>query len=130
MKHSRILLTSLALAPVIALTSCDSPAGTGAAAGAGGGAILGAILGHGRPENVLIGAAAGAATSALIGHAVAVGRADDRGYYEGEQLPYGRPLGHGLVESPYQPHNTIDTRGIPHGAVIEDPSTGGRFIKP
>jgi len=77
---------------------------------------------------VLAGAAAGAATGALIGHAV--GRANSEGYYDGQQLPYGRALGGGMVESPYEPYNTIDTRGIPHGSVIEDPTTGGRFIKP
>jgi len=129
MKHTRIFLTSLALAPVMALTSCDSgPTAKGAMAGAAGGALMGAALGHGRPGNVLAGAALGAGTGALIGHLI--GRADDRGYYEGEQLPYGRGLGRGLVESPYRPYNVIDTRGIPHGSVVEDPTTGGRFIKP
>ena len=127
-KSSRIFLILLLLAPTFALTSCDSPAGTGAAAGAGAGALLGAALGRGRPGNVLAGAAAGAATGALIGHAI--GRANDQGYYEGQQLPYGRPVGGGMVESPYEPHNVIDTRGIPHGSVVEDPTTGGRFIKP
>jgi len=128
MTYSRIYLTTLLLAPVMALTSCDSPAGKGAAAGAVGGAILGAALGRGRPGNIVAGAAAGAATGALIGHAI--GRANDQGYYDGQQLPYGRAMGGGMVESPYEPYNTIDTRGIPHGAVIEDPTTGGRFVKP
>jgi hypothetical protein len=122
MKHPRIFLTSLALVPIM-LTSCESPAGTGAA-----GALLGAALGRGRPGNVLAGAAAGAATGALIGHAV--GQANRDGYYEGQQLPYGQPMGHGLVQSPYAPYNVIDTRGIPHGAVVQDPTTGGQFIKP
>jgi hypothetical protein len=128
MKSTKFAFTSLFLASACMLSSCDSPTGTGAAAGAGGGALLGAILGHGRPQNVLAGAALGAGTGALIGHSI--GRADDRGYYEGQQLPYGRSLGGGLVESPYRPYNTIDTRGIPHGAVVEDPTTNGRFIKP
>ena len=127
-KHSKIVLISAILVPAMALTSCDSPTGTGAAAGAGAGALMGAALGRGRIGNVAAGAAAGALAGALIGHAI--GRADDRGYYDGEQLPYGRAMGHGLVESPYQPYNVIDTRGIPHGAVIEDPTTGGRFVKP
>jgi hypothetical protein len=128
MKSIRIALASLILVPAMMLTSCDSPTGKGAVAGAAGGALLGALLGHGRPNNILAGAALGAGTGALIGHAI--GRADDRGYYNGEQLPYGRSLGGGLVESPYRPYNTIDTRGIPHGAVVEDPTTGGRFVKP
>lgn len=128
MKHIRIVLTSLTLAPVLALTSCESPEGRGALIGAGGGAALGALLGHGKGSNIAAGALLGAGAGALAGHLL--GRPDDRGYYEGRRLPYGRALGHGLVESPYEPYNTIDTRGIPHGSVVEDPTTGGRFIKP
>lgn len=128
MKNIRIVLTSLTLAPVLALTSCDSPEGRGALIGGGGGAALGALLGHGRGNNIAAGAILGAGAGALAGHVL--GRPDDRGYYEGRHLPYGRPLGHGLVESPYRPYNVIDTRGIPRGAVVEDPTTGGRFIKP
>src|SRR5436309_15492377 len=99
MKHSRIVLTSLILAPALMLTSCESTTGTGALAGAGAGAILGSALGHGRRGNVLAGAAAGAAAGALAGHLI--GHADDRGYYEGRHLPYGRYVEPGLVESPY-----------------------------
>lgn len=128
MKSLRLSFAVLAVLPAMLLTSCDTPEGKGAVAGAAGGAILGAALGHGHPGNVAAGAALGAGTGALIGHLI--GRPDDRGYYEGEQLPYGRSVGRGIVESPYQPHNLIDTRGIPHGAVVEDPTTGGRFIKP
>ncbi len=105
---------------------CESPAANGALAGAGAGAITGAVLGG--PRASIIGAGIGAATGAIIGHAI--GQARDDGYYDGQQLPYGQPLGHGLVESPYPPHNVIDTRGIPHGAVVQDPTTGGEFIKP
>jgi len=110
----------------LGMTGCESPAANGALAGAGAGALTGSLVG-GR-NSTLIGAGIGAAAGALIGHAI--GQARDDGYYEGRQLPYGRLLGHGFVESPYYPHNVIDTRGIPHGAVVEDPSTGGRFIKP
>lgn len=128
MKPTRIALTSLTLASALVFTSCESTTGTGALAGAGAGAILGHALGHGRGNNVLAGAAAGAAVGALAGHLI--GHADDRGYYEGRRLPYGRYAGRGLAESPYQPHNLVDVRGIPSGAVVEDPSTGGRFICP
>jgi hypothetical protein len=114
--------------PLFALTSCDTPEGKGAVYGAAGGAALGALLGHGHGNNVAAGALLGAGTGALIGHLV--GRADDRGYYEGQQLPYGEALGHGMVRSPYEPYNVIDTRGIPRDSVVEDPTTGGRFIKP
>ena len=128
MKHIRLVITSLALLPAMALTSCDTPEGKGALIGGASGAALGAALGGGRGNNIAAGAILGAGTGALVGHLV--GRADDRGYYEGRQLPYGRYAGHGMVESPYRPYNLIDTRGIPRGAVVEDPTTGGRFIKP
>jgi hypothetical protein len=128
MKHTRIAITSLCLLPVLALTSCESPTGTGALAGAAGGAALGGLLGGGRGRNIAAGAILGAGTGALIGHSI--GHANDRGYYEGRRLPYGRSAGRGIVESPYRPYNLIDVRGIPHGAVVEDPTTGGRFIRP
>jgi osmotically inducible lipoprotein OsmB len=119
-------ITAVCLLFCLGITGCESPAANGALAGAGAGALTGALIG-GR-NSTLIGAGIGAAAGALIGHSIGEARRD--GYYEGEHLPYGRPLGHGFVESPYPPHNVIDTRGIPHDAVVEDPSTGGRFIKP
>jgi len=128
MNHSRIALTSLCLLPVLAFTSCESPTGTGALAGAAGGAALGGLLGGGRGRNIAAGAILGAGTGALVGHLV--GHADDRGYYEGRRLPYGRSAGPGVAESPYPPYNLIDVRGIPHGAVVEDPTTGRYFIRP
>jgi predicted small secreted protein len=109
-----------------ALTGCETPTANGAVAGAGAGALTGMLVGG--PRAALLGAGIGAAGGALIGHAI--GRARDDGYYDGRQLPYGRWMGHGMVQSPYPPYNMIDTRGIPHGAVVEDPSTGGQFIKP
>jgi len=125
MKKNHFIFLILTISLVI--TSCDTPEGTGAAAGAGFGAIIGGLA-TGNPRYAAIGAASGAAAGALIGHQI--GHADERGYYEGRHLPYGRALGHGMVESPYRPYNVIDTRGIPHGSVIEDPTTGGHFIKP
>ncbi len=119
----KLLVTSLSITAAVLLNGCDSPTGLGAMSGAGAGALIGGTHGHHAVEGALIGAAAGA----LIGHMI--GHADDSGYYEGRRLPYGRPVGGGMQESPYYPHNVIDTRGIPHGAVIEDPTTGGRFIK-
>jgi hypothetical protein len=121
-------ITALSLALCTGFAGCESPTATGAVAGAGAGALTGAVFGGG-PRSTLLGAGIGAAAGALIGHAVSESR-DDNGYYDGRRLPYGRWLGHGMVESPYYPHNVIDTRGIPHGAVVEDPSTGGQFIKP
>jgi hypothetical protein len=128
MKHSRIFLTALLLTPILALTSCESNTGTGALIGAAGGAALGGLLGGGRGENIAAGAILGAGTGALAGHLI--GEADSRGYYQGRRLPYGRSAGRGIVESPYRPYNLIDVRGIPSGAVVEDPTTGGKFIRP
>lgn len=121
-----IFCTTACLAGTMIFTSCESPTATGAVAGAAAGGLAG--LAHGGRNAPLIGAAAGAGIGALLGHII--GHADDRGYYEGRRLPYGRWVGRGLVESPYYPNNVIDTRGIPPGSVIEDPTTGGRFIKP
>ena len=128
MNRITTLLTSLTLASSLLLTSCETPEGTGAAAGAGFGAIMGGLTGHGKARNVAAGALIGAASGALLGNLL--GRPERGDYYEGRHLPYGRYAGNGLVESPYRPYNLIDTRGIPRGAVVEDPSTGGRFIKP
>lgn len=124
MKKIPLLIPSLALIAAAGLTSCDTPEGIGALAGAGAGSIIGGTHGHHAAEGALIGAGAGALLGHLLGHA------DERGYYEGRRYPYGRSLGRGYVESPYYPNNVIDTRGIPHDAVVEDPSTGRRFVKP
>jgi hypothetical protein len=112
------------------LSSCDTPTGQGAGFGAATGAIIGgAATGHVR--GAAIGAGIGALTGALIGASV---EADERGYYEGRPRGYypwaeraNRP---GFVYSPYSPHNIVDVRGIPHGALVRDPSTGGVFRKP
>ena len=130
MKRIQILSTSLVALTALSLTSCESPTATGALAGAGAGALTAAVFGGGRHQgqNMLIGAGAGAAVGALLGHVI--GHADDRGYYQGRRLPYGRWIGRGYVESPYYPHTVVDTRGTPHGTVIEDPSTGRYFLKP
>jgi predicted small secreted protein len=112
-----------------ALSSCDTPTGYGAGWGAATGALIGGAA-TGRWEGAAIGAGVGAATGALIGAAV---EADQRGYYGGHPAGYypwathtGTP---GYVYSPYPPHNIVDTRGIPRGALVRDPSTGGIFRK-
>ena len=128
MKPNRIFITSLLLIPILAFTSCESDTGTGALVGAAGGAALGGLLGGGRGRNVAAGAILGAGTGALAGHLV--GQADRRGYYEDRQLPYGRPAGYGVVESPYRPYNLINVSGLPRGAVVEDPTNGRYFIRP
>ncbi len=113
-----------------ALSSCDTPTGQGAGFGAATGAIIGGAA-TGRVRGAAVGAGIGALTGALIGSAV---EADERGYYEGRPTgyyPYGRRAGRpGFVYSPYPPHNIVDVRGIPHGELVRDPSTGGIFRKP
>lgn len=118
-----LALVAACTAVVMTFTACDSPEGLGAMSGAGAGAIIGSHSGRAK-EGALIGAAAGALLGNLIG------RSDERGYYRGRRYPTGRRLGRGYVESPYYPYNVIDTRGIPRGAVVEDPSTGRLFVKP
>jgi predicted small secreted protein len=119
-----IALTSLCAVSALTFTACDTPEGLGAMSGAGAGALLGSRHGHHAVEGAALGAAAGAIIGHLIGHS------DDRGYYRGRRYPLGRSVGGGYVESPYSPYNIINVRGIPHGAVVEDPSTGGLFVKP
>ena len=112
------------------LTSCDSPTGAGAAYGAGAGAIIGGLA-TGNARAAAIGAAAGAATGALIGHAIQ----EDRARQYGPPPAGGYPVAHwsnspGLVVSPYPPHRLVDVRGIPPGALVRDPSSGGIFRRP
>ena len=112
------------------LTSCDQPTGAGAAYGAAAGAIIGAAA-TGRVRGAAIGAAAGAATGALIGHAIQEDQAGQYGPPPGGGYPVARWSGNpGLVNSPYPPNRLVDVRGIPRGALVRDPSTGGIFRRP
>lgn len=127
MKKNTIAAVSVAALGAFGLSSCDTPTGQGAAVGAGAGALIGAAA-TGNARGALIGAASGAAAGALIGRAVQESNAGPapRGGY-----PFARRSGTpGLVISPYPPNNLVDVRGIPHGALVRDPSTGGVFRKP
>jgi hypothetical protein len=112
------------------LSSCDTPVGQGAGWGAATGAIIGAAAtGHSR--DAAIGAAAGAAAGALIGAAIQ----EDQARRTYPPPPGGYPVAQwsgrpGLVVSPYPPYRLVDVRGIPRGALVRDPSTGGIFVKP
>jgi hypothetical protein len=122
MKKYFIPAASAALLLTMGLTSCETL--TGAAAGAliGGGAAGG--------RGAAIGAGAGALAGALIGAAVAE---DQARYYHAPPggYPYAERTGTaGYVYSPYGNHNVIDVRGVPEGALVRDPSTGGIFRKP
>jgi len=114
----------------LALSSCDTPTGQGAGFGAATGAIIGAAA-TGNVRGAAIGAGIGAASGALIGASI---EADERGYYDGHPsgyYPYGRRTGTpGLLQSPYPPHSLVDVRGVPHGALVRDPSSGRIFRRP
>ncbi len=140
MKKTYVWFTSVGLLAATTLTSCDTPEGRGAALGALSGAAIGEIAtGHARK-----GAAIGAISGAVLGHLIARTPREEAYYSERyprrrviyeerryvRSYPYARRLGGGYVESPYPPYATIDVRGIPPGAVVEDPVSGRRFIRP
>lgn len=133
MKKHFVPAIAAAVLLAIGLSSCETPAGQGAAFGGFSGAATGALIGAaatGTGQGTWIGAAAGAAAGALIGAAVAQDQAQ---YYHAPPggYPYAQRTGTaGYVYSPYGQHHVIDVRGIPSGALVRDPSTGGIFRKP
>ena len=135
MKKHFISVFSVAVLLSILLSSCETPEGQGAGFGAFTGAATGALIGAaatGTGRGAWIGAASGAAAGALLGAAIA---SDQARYYRDNPPPGGYPVAtrtetRGYVYSPYGRHNVIDVRGIPSGALVRDPSTGGIFIRP
>ena len=114
----------------LGLSSCDSPTGLGAAAGAGGGALIGGLA-TGRAGGAVVGAGLGALTGALIGNAVEHDGADAYGPEPRGGYPTARTVGRkGVVLSPYSPYHEIDVTGIPHGALVRDPSCNRLFVNP
>jgi hypothetical protein len=129
MKKGILLVTAFIL--VVGFSACDSPIGAGAGYGAAGGAIIGGLAGD-SVRSAAIGSAAGAGLGALVG---AIVQQSERERYYAQRppggYPYGRPTEYrGIVRSPYYPHNLIDVRGVPHGAMVIDPSTDQIFIRP
>ena len=117
MKVRVCMLTAVTAAAL--LSGCDTYEGQGAAYGAGAGAIIGGLAGD-NVRSAAAGAAAGAATGALIG---AIIHENERSRYYQDAPPEGYPYGRrteypALVRSPYYPHNLIDVRGIPPGALV------------
>ena len=113
------------------LSGCDTYEGQGAAYGAGTGAIIGGLAG-GDVRSAAAGAAAGASTGALVG-AIIHENERERYYHDAppDGYPYASPTEYrGLVRSPYYPHNLIDVRGIPPGALVLDPSVNRPFVRP
>src|SRR5262245_3661124 len=128
---NRAILPVAILALVAGFSACDNPIGAGGGYGAAGGAVIGGLAG-GTVRTAAIGSAAGAGLGALIG---AIVQERDRERYYAERppngYPYGRPTeSRGIVRSPYYPHNLIDVSGVPHGAMVIDPSTDQVFIRP
>lgn len=118
---------TLSLLAAVGLTGCDTATGQGAGIGATGGAIIGGLTGSTR--NAALGAAAGAAAGALVGSQVDRDR-DPEYYARRRDYPLGTRGGPGVTVSPYSPYNAIDTRGIPRGALVNDPSCNRIFVKP
>jgi hypothetical protein len=128
--NSAVVAVVALSALTLTLSSCDTPTGQGAGFGAATGAIIGGAA-TGNLRGAAIGAGIGAGTGALIGASI---EADERGYYDGHErsyYPFGRRTGTpGLLESPYPPHNLVDVRGVPRGALVRDPATGRIFRRP
>jgi YMGG-like Gly-zipper len=126
MKKKYFAMLSLVALEALALNSCDTPTGQGAAAGAGAGAIIGGLAGRG-PRSAALGAAIGAATGALIGHVIQEERA-------GNPPPGGFPVArrsgrYGFYFSPYTGRE-YDLRGVPPGGLTRDVDTGQIFRRP
>lgn len=129
MKKNYLAILSLVAIGTLALSSCDTPTGQGAAAGAGAGAIIGNIAGHGGGRSTVIGAAIGAATGALIGHAIQENRAQT-GPPPAGGFPYAKYAGSpGMYHSPYT-DRVYDLRAVPHGGLTQDVDTNQYFRRP
>ena len=130
MKKHFLLIIAIALFVAFAFSSCDTATGQGAGWGAVTGAVLGAAA-TGDARGAAVGALIGAHTGATIGAMIEL---DERGYYDGhprDYYPYARPTDtRGVVQSPYPPHALVDVRGIPHGALVRDSTSGRVFRKP
>lgn len=129
MKKYFLTAASAAILTAFALNSCETPTGQGAGFGAATGAIIGAAA-TGNVRGAALGAGAGALAGALVGAAIEEDQA--RNYHAPPGgYPFAEPTDTpGYVISPYGRHNVIDVRGVPSGALVRDPSTGGVFRQP
>jgi hypothetical protein len=120
----------LAAFSLTSLTGCETATGQGAAIGATSGAVIGGIASN-SVRGAALGTAAGAAAGALIGAAIDADRADSYGHRPRSGYPVAqRTDRYGYVISPYSPYYEIDVRGIPHGALVRDPSCDRLFVRP
>ena len=133
LKFKRFVLPAGAAAAAVlslGLTSCDTPVGQGAGIGAASGAVIGGLATN-RVGGAAVGAAAGALAGGLIGAAVEQNQVADYGPPPPGGFPRATPTERpGFVISPYAPYYEIDTRGVPRGALVRDPSCGRLFVKP
>ena len=140
MKMKSIAVVALAALGAMGLNSCETATGTGALVGAGAGALIAGGGPHGHHHgryhrghsrgDTIAGAAIGAGVGALVGAAIDAERAREYGPEPSGGYPYARPAGRGYVYSPYPPNRIVDVRGIPRGALVRDPSSGGIFRRP
>lgn len=104
----------------MALASCNTPTGQGAAAGAIGGAVVGGP----------VGAAVDAAGGAVVGSLVE----ENQVHLYAKAPSGGDPLARktdtaGFYRSPYT-NRVYDLRGIPHRGLVRDTDTNQLFRKP
>src|SRR5262245_5182925 len=132
MKKYFVPATAAAVLVSLGLSSCETYPGYATGAGAALGAASGALIGGGAAggRGAAIGAGAGLLAGALVG--AAIDSENARNYHA---PPGGYPIARhagtpGYVFSPYGNHNLIDVRGVPSGALVRDPSTGGVFRNP
>jgi len=120
MNNWTVIFGLIGIVAGLALQSCESRTGTGAAVGAGTGAVVGG------PAGAAVGAAAGAIVGATVTEkeAVRYGPAPRGGY------PVARSSGKpGFVLSPYT-NREYDVRGVPHGALVRDVDANKLFRRP
>ena len=118
--NTKCLILAVLTFAAVALSSCNTAAGRGAAIGAGTGALVGGP----------IGAAVGAASGALIGAAVQENRASEYGPAPAGGYPLARRSGRvGFYRSPYTGRQ-YDLRGVPTRSLVRDADTNQLFRKP
>jgi predicted small secreted protein len=128
-KPQAIIILTLLLTAAF-LPGCETATGQGAGFGAAAGAILGAAA-TGHAEGAATGALIGATTGAIIGASVDESRAVRYGAPPQSGFPFGRHTQTpGYYQSPYPPYQVYNLRGIPHGALVDDPVGRGYFRKP
>src|SRR4029077_7909004 len=126
--NNPILVSGISLG-CLALTSCDTPVGRGAAWGAATGAVIGAAA-TGNVRAASIGAAAGAAAGALTGKIVQENQAAGYGPPPPVVYPFARWAGRSGFFYSHYTGRVYDLRGVPPGGLTRDVDTGRLFRRP